>query len=90
MTAERPRQGRRGEILCEVMVRKGKDQSRIGKKPIVLPPKVEVTTTVRVSDKGPKGTLSQRFNPDITIAQEAGKRVVTSPNRPAELRACMA
>ncbi len=54
--------------------------SRIGKKPIVLPPKVEVTIDRNeVTVKGPKGTLSQRFNPDITIAQEAGQLVVTRP-----------
>lgn len=54
--------------------------SRIGKKPIVLPPKVEVTIDRNeVTVKGPKGSLTQRFNPDITISQEAGQLVVTRP-----------
>jgi len=54
--------------------------SRIGKKPIVLPPKVEVTIDRNeVTVKGPKGSLTQRFNPDITITQEAGQLVVTRP-----------
>jgi len=54
--------------------------SRIGKKPIVLPPKVEVTIDRNeVTVKGPKGSLTQRFHPDITVAQEAGQLVVTRP-----------
>jgi len=54
--------------------------SRIGKKPIVLPPKVEVTIDRNeVTVKGPKGSLTQRFHPDITGAQEAGQLVVTRP-----------
>jgi len=62
--------------------------SRIGKKPIVLPPKVEVTIDRNeVTVKGPKGSLTQRFNPDITITQEAGQLVVTRPTAPRNHRA---
>lgn len=46
--------------------------SRIGRLPITVPAGVTVTiaddNTVTV--KGPKGQLSQKVNPDITIAQE--------------------
>lgn len=58
--------------------------SRIGKQPIALPNKVEVKidkTTVTV--KGPKGQLSESFNPDITIKMEDGMIVV---ERPSDLR----
>jgi large subunit ribosomal protein L6 len=54
--------------------------SRIGKQPIALPEKVEVTINgMDVTVKGPKGSLSQSFHPDITIAQEEGEIVVTRP-----------
>ncbi len=58
--------------------------SRIGKQPVSLPDKVSVSidrNTVRVS--GPKGELSQDFNPDLTIRQENGAIVV---ERPSDLR----
>ena len=48
--------------------------SRIGKLPITVPAGVTVTVDENnlVTVKGPKGTLSQQVNPDITIKQEAG------------------
>ncbi len=58
--------------------------SRIGKQPVPLPERVSVTidrNTVRVS--GPKGELSQDFNPDLAIRQENGSIVV---ERPSDLR----
>ena len=49
--------------------------------PITLPEKVEVTVASdnTVTVKGPKGTLSQKVDPDITVAMEDGKLVVTRP-----------
>jgi large subunit ribosomal protein L6 len=54
--------------------------SRIGRKPIPIPSGVEVQIAPGgVTVKGPKGTLSERINPDITVAQEDGTLVVTRP-----------
>ena len=55
--------------------------SRIGRKPIAVPAGVDVKidgSTVTV--KGPKGTLTQSFRPEIGIALENGEIVVTRPN----------
>src|SRR3990172_8644689 len=58
--------------------------SRIGKKPIALPPKVEVTVDKqRVTVKGPKGTMTHDVHPDITVVLEDGAIVV---RRPTDLR----
>jgi large subunit ribosomal protein L6 len=54
--------------------------SRIGKKPIPIPNKVQVTLDgSAVTVKGPKGELSHTFPPDISIAQADGQVVVTRP-----------
>ncbi|AFL84326.1 ribosomal protein L6, bacterial type [Belliella baltica DSM 15883] len=55
--------------------------SRIGKKPINLPAGVTVDVSAHntVTVKGPKGTLTQDVNPDITVAVEANQIVVTRP-----------
>lgn len=55
--------------------------SRIGKAPIDLPAKVEVNVAANnvVSVKGPKGTLSQRVDPDIAIKIEGGQVLVQRP-----------
>jgi large subunit ribosomal protein L6 len=54
--------------------------SRIGRKPIPIPSGVEVQiASGGVTVKGPKGTLSERISPDITVAQEDGTLVVTRP-----------
>lgn len=55
--------------------------SRIGKMPIALPAKVElqVSKSNLVTVKGPKGTLTQQVDPDITVAVEDGQIVVTRP-----------
>jgi len=57
--------------------------SRIGKKPIVLPEKVELTVNNAnlVTVKGPKGTLSQLVDKDFSIKIE-GKEVLVE--RPTE------
>ena len=56
--------------------------SRIGRLPITVPAGVTVTiaddNTVTV--KGPKGQLSQKVNPDITIAQEGNMLHVARPS----------
>lgn len=54
--------------------------SRIGKAPIALPKGVEVNiNNGLVTVKGPKGTLSQKVDTDITVAIEDGQVVVTRP-----------
>lgn len=58
--------------------------SRIGKQPITLPNKVEVKIDKNtVTVKGPKGQLSETFNPDITISLDDG---VLNIERPSDLR----
>ncbi|MBL7795408.1 MAG: 50S ribosomal protein L6 [Saprospiraceae bacterium] len=55
--------------------------SRIGKMPIKLPAKVEVTVASdnTVTVKGPKGTLSRKVDPDIKVSLEDGEVTVTRP-----------
>ena len=55
--------------------------SRIGKKPIAVPAGVDVKidgSTVTV--KGPKGTLTNTFNPEIIIKQEGAEIIVDRPS----------
>jgi large subunit ribosomal protein L6 len=62
--------------------------SRIGKAPIEIPAGVTVTVngdTVNV--KGPKGELSQKVNPELTIKVEDGHVVLTRPSDDREHRA---
>jgi large subunit ribosomal protein L6 len=62
--------------------------SRIGKLPITLPQGVEVKIDKNhVTVKGKKGTLTQSFNPDINIAVEEGKLVVSRPTEQKRHRA---
>lgn len=55
--------------------------SRIGKLPITLPEKVEISVASdnTVTVKGPKGTLSQKVDPDIKVSVEDGTLTVTRP-----------
>ena len=55
--------------------------SRIGRLPIAVPAGVTVTIDGNnlVTVKGPKGTLSQQVNPDITVKQEGAEILVTRP-----------
>lgn len=55
--------------------------SRVGKKPIVLPQGVQVTVAANneVTVKGPKGTLSQVVDSDITVTVEDGQILVERP-----------
>ena len=62
--------------------------SRIGKLPIVLPAKVEVSIKDNViTVKGPKGELSQKLNPELTVKVENGHIYVERPNDERESRA---
>ena len=61
--------------------------SRIGRKPIEIPAGVEVTINGHdVTVKGPNGTLSDSFNPDMTITQEGNELHVTRPSDDKEHR----
>jgi len=56
--------------------------SRIGRAPIPVPPKVQVTWTDEnfVTVKGPKGELSRQIDPEITLALEDGSVKVSRPS----------
>lgn len=61
--------------------------SRIGRKPITVPAGVDVKidgSTVTV--KGPKGTLSQTFRPEMGIKLEGTEVNVTRPNEEKEMK----
>ena len=62
--------------------------SRIGRKPITIPAGVEVTVDAAnlVTVKGPKGTLSQKINQNITVEIEGNVVNVTRPNDEKENR----
>ena len=55
--------------------------SRIGKMPITVPAGVTVNVDENnlVTVKGPKGTLSQQVNPDITLKQEGNVLTLERP-----------
>ena len=56
--------------------------SRIGKHPIPVPAEVSVSIEAGnvVTVKGPKGTLTQTFHPDMIIKQEGGAVIVNRPD----------
>ncbi len=55
--------------------------SRIGKMPVKIPAGVDVAINgAEVTVKGPKGTLSQTFSSEITIAKEGDEILVTRPS----------
>lgn len=55
--------------------------SRIGKKPVPIPPKVKVTVAgSRVKVEGPKGVLEMDVPVPITVEQQAQELVVRRPN----------
>ncbi len=61
--------------------------SRIGRKPINIPAGVEVQVDGNVvTVKGPKGTLTQQFHPNMTVQVEGGEITVTRPNDEKENR----
>jgi large subunit ribosomal protein L6 len=61
--------------------------SRIGKQPIALPKGVEVKVDGNeVTVKGPKGSLTQKVHPDLTLRQEDGRLHVERPTDEAAHR----
>ena len=56
--------------------------SRIGRAPIAVPAGVEIKIEDNnvVTVKGPKGTLTQQFHPNMTIKQDGAVLHVTRPN----------
>jgi large subunit ribosomal protein L6 len=61
--------------------------SRIGRLPVVIPPKVEVDiqgTNIRVT--GPKGTLEYNFSADISVKLDAGNVIVQRPSDSSQHR----
>lgn len=63
--------------------------SRIGRAPITVPAGVTVTVGEEnlITVKGPKGTLTYKANPKMTVAVEGAVVTVTRPNDDAENRA---
>ena len=63
--------------------------SRIGRAPITLPAGVEVNVDGNnvVTVKGPKGSLTQQVNANMTIALDGGVLTVSRPNDSKENRA---
>ena len=61
--------------------------SRIGRKPITLSAGVEFKVEGNVvTVKGPKGTLTQKINPVISVEQQGNEVLVTRPNDEKEAR----
>mgnify|MGYP001415337722 CR=1 FL=1 len=56
--------------------------SRIGRSPIPVPPKVQVSWTDEnfVTVKGPKGELACQVNPELTLKLEDGNVMVARPS----------
>ena len=63
--------------------------SRIGRAPIAIPAGVEINVADNnvVTVKGAKGTLTQQFNPNMSIKVEGAEVIVTRPNDAKENRA---
>ena len=63
--------------------------SRIGRAPVAIPAGVEINVADNnvVTVKGPKGTLTQQFNANMTITVEGNVVTVTRPNDLKENRA---
>jgi large subunit ribosomal protein L6 len=63
--------------------------SRIGKKPIALPAKVELIVSPGnlVTVKGPKGTLTQQVDSDITVRMDGTEILVERPTEQKRHRA---
>ncbi|MCC7208522.1 MAG: 50S ribosomal protein L6 [Anaerolineae bacterium] len=62
--------------------------SRIGKKPVAIPAKVQINVDGQaVSVKGPKGELQMVAHPNMTVSVEDGTLQVVRPNDERENRA---
>ncbi len=63
--------------------------SRIGKLPVAIPAGVKVTVTEDlVAVEGPKGKLSQSYDPIVTIRVEGDQAVVSRKDDSKKARAC--
>lgn len=63
--------------------------SRIGKLPVAIPAGVKVTVTEdSVAVEGPKGKLSQSYDPIVTIRVEGDQAVVSRKDDSKKARAC--
>lgn len=62
--------------------------SRIGRKPITLPKGVDlkISEDNTVTVKGPKGTLTRQFHPDMQIVQQDGTIEVKRPSESGQHR----
>ena len=56
--------------------------SRIGKKPVIIPANVtvEVAAGNNVTVKGPKGTLTYAFHPDMILKMDGNTVIVERPD----------
>ena len=56
--------------------------SRIGRKPVLVPAGVDVTFGAEntVTVKGPKGTITEKFHPNMTIEMEGNEIIVKRPD----------
>ena len=62
--------------------------SRIGRKPITVPSGVDIEIgRGSVTVKGPKGTLSERVSPDMTVTLDDGTLLVSRPSDRGDHRA---
>jgi large subunit ribosomal protein L6 len=63
--------------------------SRVGRSPISVPPKVQVTWTDQnfVTVKGPKGELSYQVDPALTLKLEDGTLTVSRPSESKQHKA---
>ena len=63
--------------------------SRIGKKPVIIPANVTVNVAEGnvVTVKGPKGTLTYTFHPDMIIKKEGNELIVERPSEMKEHKA---
>lgn len=65
-----------------------KDMSRIGRKPIAIPSGVDFKFADGVATvKGPKGTLTQKVHPNMTVTVEGNEVLVARPDDEKENRA---
>ena len=70
-----------GEVLCVVACNERAENVAIGKFPIPLPPKVEVTLGAgEIMVKGPLGTLTRAFGEGMSIEKDGDRLVCVAAN----------
>jgi len=75
-------------VIVDIREGRIRTVSRIGKKPIPIPDKVQVTIDgSEVTVKGPKGELSHKFPVDMIIKQEGGQIIIERPTDQRQHRA---